>query len=247
VWWPRLLPGAAASAAHGLIRTAHAVRALTWCARPDALLTAELAGGLAFWAARYQLLPGAPTLAGRHHGVDAITRLPRLDPSVPSTGPGIAGRLSSLIQLRDLPDALDGWGPIGAPEAALDELVHAAGRVLATRDDAPIAFCHAVTAPAAIQMVLPQLPLGLHRASVAAAWQVAGSIIAAFASPRSPAESEAADDDVPTSEQLAERAVELGDEHVIKLTEAAVRHHARTGDTTLLVAADRFRRRITAR
>jgi hypothetical protein len=33
---------------------------------------------------------------------------------------------------------------------------------------------------------------------------------------------------------------------VIKLTEAALREHARTGDDTLLVAADRFRDRIPA-
>ena len=44
--------------------------------------------------------------------------------------------------------------------------------------------------------------------------------------------------------ELTARAVEHGDEHVIKLTEAALREHARTGDPTLLVAADRFRDRV---
>jgi hypothetical protein len=45
-------------------------------------------------------------------------------------------------------------------------------------------------------------------------------------------------------DRLARRAVEHGDEHVIKLTEAAVREFHRRGDTTLLVAADRFRDRV---
>ena len=39
-------------------------------------------------------------------------------------------------------------------------------------------------------------------------------------------------------------AIENGDEHVIKLTEAAGREFRRTGDRTLLVAAERFRGRI---
>ena len=63
-WWPRLLPGLAASATHGVIRTAHAVRSLRAAPDPDPLLVDELAQGLAFWAARYQIVPGAPGLAG---------------------------------------------------------------------------------------------------------------------------------------------------------------------------------------
>ena len=61
-WWPRLLPGLAASATHGVIRTAHAVRSLRAAGDqpPEPLLVDELAQGLAFWAARYEPLPGAP-------------------------------------------------------------------------------------------------------------------------------------------------------------------------------------------
>jgi hypothetical protein len=127
-WWPRLLPGLAASATHGVIRTAHAVRSLRAAGhRPDPLLVDELAQGLAFWAARYEPLPGDPGLAGALAAVPAIAGLPRLDPA-----------------------------------------------------------------------------------------------------------------------ELSGRAVEHSDEHVIKLTEAALREHSRTGDATLLVAADRFRNRLDA-
>ncbi|MGH3519366.1 MAG: questin oxidase family protein, partial [Haloechinothrix sp.] len=64
-WWPRLLPGLAASATHGVIRTAHAVRSLAAAGPdPNPLLVDELAQGLAFWGARYQPLPGTPTLTG---------------------------------------------------------------------------------------------------------------------------------------------------------------------------------------
>jgi hypothetical protein len=247
-WWPRLLPGLAASATHGVIRTAHAVRSLRGSgAQPHALLVDELAQGLGFWAARYQTVPGNPQLAGSSGSVAALSRLPRLDPSIPSEGLGIAGRLVSLHRLAGFSDGLDAWGPPLAPDDALDDLIGAAARVLAARDDAPIAFCHAVTAPAAVRLVLPELPSTLQRATVAASWQVVGGIVAAFASPRQEAESVAADADADALLQtLDARAIENGDEHVIKLTEAAGREYRRTKNVTLLVGADRFRDRVSA-
>ncbi len=247
-WWPRLLPGLAASATHGVIRTAHAVRSLRAAGpNPEPLLVDELAQGLAFWAARYQPLPGDPRLAGPLAAVPAIAALPRLDPEVPDDGPAIVGRLRVVHRADGFAAGLDSWGPPADPDAALDELIGAAARVLAARSDAPIAFCHAVTAPAAVRMVLPELPPALRTASVAASWQAVGGIVAAFAVPRLPAEGSAADADAAAQLPAAEligRAVDNGDEHVIKLTEAALREHARTGDPTLLVAADRFRDRV---
>jgi hypothetical protein len=243
-WWPRLLPGLAASATHGVIRTAHAVRSLRDAGDdPDPLLVDELAQGLAFWAARYQALPGDPGLAGDLAAVPAVAALPRLDADLPERGPGITGRLGQLDALAGFPAGLDAWGPPDDADAALDDLIGAAARVLAARADAPIAFCHAVTSPAAVRMVLPELPPELRQRSVANAWQVVGGIVAGFASPRMDTE-RLAETAPPDRDELAGRAVEHGDEHVIKLTEAALREHARTGDATLLVAADRFRSRV---
>ncbi len=247
-WWPRLLPGLAASATHGVIRTAHAVRSLRDAgAEPHALLVDELAQGLGFWAARYQTLPGNPQLAGSSDSVASLRRLPRLDPAVPSEGLGIAGRLMSLRLLDGFADGLDKWGPPLTPDDALDDLIGAAARVLVAREDVPIAFCHAVTAPAAVRLVLPELPSDLQRASVAASWQVVGAIVAAFASPRLEAESIAAEGDAGALLQtLDARAITHGDEHVIKLTEAAEREYRRTKNVALLVGADRFRDRVSA-
>jgi hypothetical protein len=180
--------------------------------------------------------------------VEATASLPRLDPAVAADGPGVGGRLRSLFRLPELGRALDVWGPGGDDDAALDSLIGAAARVLAAREDAPIAFCHAVTAPAAVRIVLPHLPPTLGSASVAASWQVVGGIVAAFAAPRQEAESQAAQGPHTASEDdlaaLADQAVGHGDEHVIKLTEASIREFRRTGDMTLIVAAERFRKRI---
>ena len=244
VWWPRLLPGAAASATHGIIRTAHAVRSLAEHGDAEPLLVDELVAALGYWASRYQAVPGAPSLRGDADARAALARLPRLDPAVRSRGPGISGRLDALVALDDLPRALDAWGPEAPDEHALDELVTAAAGILVTRSDAPIAFCHAVTAPAAVRMILPQLPADQHPATVAACWQLVASIVAAFGAPRGHDEGRVPWTELPATDDLARRAIAHGDEHVIKLTEACLRQFELTGDTTLLVAAERFSLRL---
>lgn len=246
-WWNRLLPGAAASATHGPIRTAHAVRNLMESTTVEPLLVEELGAGLAYWAARYQTLPGSPGLAGTDDDVgDAIGHLPRLRPGTPPHGPGIGGMLRSLGHLDGLPRALDAWRPPPDPAAALDELVSGAARVLLAHPGAPIVFCHAVTAPAAIRMILPTIPEGSHRATVATCWQLVASLVAAFGS--TPV---AADPDgcgpTPDPTDLAHAAIEHGDEHVVKLTEACIRQFDHTGDPVLLTAAERFRHWIEPR
>jgi hypothetical protein len=74
---------------------------------------------------------------------------------------------------------------------------------------------------------------------------VVAGLIAAFAAP--PEAGERIRRDVDPASLLAElgaRAVEHGDEHVIKLAEASLREYRISGDTTLLVGAARFRARI---
>ena len=75
-WLPRLIPGVMAHGTHGLIRTAHAVRALE-----DAetlLRVEELAAALGYWGAYYQELPGVPHLTGTCAIDQALDQLPRL-------------------------------------------------------------------------------------------------------------------------------------------------------------------------
>src|SRR5206468_6951527 len=74
LWVPRLLPGLMAAATHGVIRTAHALRSLGELDTPPR--RAELAAGLAYWAARYQTLPGTVSLTGRLRVDDALAALP---------------------------------------------------------------------------------------------------------------------------------------------------------------------------
>ena len=64
-WWPRLLPGAVASATHCLIRTWHAVRALREAV--TAPRVDELAQALGYWAARWHPLPAVFAPSVRLH------------------------------------------------------------------------------------------------------------------------------------------------------------------------------------
>src|SRR5262249_4813269 len=60
LWTARLAPGLSAAATHGVIRTAHAARALG--RRETPVRRAELARGLAYWAAAYEELPARAVL-----------------------------------------------------------------------------------------------------------------------------------------------------------------------------------------
>ena len=63
-WWPRLLPGIAAGATHGVIRVGHAVLSLR--AEETGPRVAELAHALGYWAMRWQPVPVvAPRGTGR--------------------------------------------------------------------------------------------------------------------------------------------------------------------------------------
>ncbi len=111
-WWPRLLPGIAAGATHGVIRTGHAVNALL--EHEDAPRRAELGQALGYWAARWQpvpaavpsgtvgpaaALPGVPRVPDQEGGI--IRRLAQI--------PGLAGWTSALAALR--PPRKPSWPP----------------------------------------------------------------------------------------------------------------------------------------
>ena len=78
-WVPRLVPGTVGAATHGLIRTAHGLRAL---GEADTLpRRLEVATGLAYWASSYQELPGPPLLIGHQDVPGGLGR-----PSLPARG-----------------------------------------------------------------------------------------------------------------------------------------------------------------
>ncbi|MGI5152608.1 questin oxidase family protein [Plantactinospora sp. CA-294935] len=228
-WWPRLLPGIAAGATHGVIRVGHAVRALRDAETPPRI--AELGAGLAYWAARWQ--PLAPPGTGPYPATDPRTALDRV-PRVPDQRFGIRSRLAQLAGSAEWPAAAGAvpGDPGATVPARLAAVVDAAVvRYGSHGHGNPIMLVHAATAPNAVLRTLPALPAALWQPSLAAAWAATAAVTAAYA-PADPRPLPA----VRSGGRLDEawsRAVDSGDEHAIKFVDTAIDTYARSGDPTL--------------
>ncbi|MFJ5921846.1 questin oxidase family protein [Kitasatospora sp. NPDC092948] len=234
-WWTRLLPGLCGGSTHPVIRVGHAVRTLRSGASTEPRL-AELAHGLGYWAARQHRvaaltpLPGAGRAAVDRAAADRAAAALDLVPRIAVQDGGFPARLE---QVTDLPVwAADEPAPAEA-HRRLVELVRAATHRYATHGHGEeTMLVHAATAPNAVLRILPVLPPALWPASLRAAWTAAAAVTSMYA----PAEAVPC---VPvgdlTAEEVFERALTHGDEHVIKLTDTALD----VGDAAALAAAVR--------
>lgn len=250
-WWPRLIPGAGAGLTHGLIRTTHIVRSMVRSPgeEPTEAQLRELATGLSYWAGRYVEQPGASSLGGNGH-------LPEILASIPRLGPEVSGQ----IKLQDKGlflhmSGVQGWSEAVSGLASPDDVQQALSDVTAAfvqvnlvhGDQFPIPLVHTVTAPAALRLMLPHLPAGMHLPSFVAVWRACSALLATFAQSRDPETSTrwAHDDRGLLSErELAERAIDHGDEHAMKFTEACLREYAVNPDDRYLLAAEQMQGRL---
>ncbi len=234
-WWPRLTPGLAAAATHGIIRTSHAARSLA--ASETSERRAELARGLAYWAALYLEIPGPARTAGRLDLAAAISGLPV--PAGPVPRGLITDRIrTSLAGEPRFPGAVAALRPPADVSADLLELGTTFARIFAVYGRRqPIGFLHAVTAPVAARSALGFLPADLGRPTYDALWQVAAALYSTHAADAEPEPVPLADP--PAPDVLADMAVATGDEHAIKLTEACLRLHSESADPVLRHAAAR--------
>lgn len=231
-----LLPGCFASAGHGLLRTAHAVRALGDEDSP--LRRRELAYGLGLWSARYQELPG--TVGARPAGVVPAALL--------ATGPVVAparrraGLFTEQVAVLDTEVAFDqalAAVDLGdAPLSVLSSLCAAAARAYLANPGARIAYVHALTIPSALRMLAPLLPSALQREAVGCAVKAA---VALHAVSHCDGEESAASAEV---ERLAGDEAETRyraacslDDHAIKFSEACLREDRVAPDPALRLAA----------
>jgi hypothetical protein len=145
-----------------------------------------------------------------------------------------AGALAGFDAVRDLVP------PPADVSAALSDLIRTStlaylrhgtqGRSVAT-----IAFVHAVTGPAALRRLAPYVRPETARAALPWAWQAVAGIYAAYAR-----RDNASRDPRPkaTPDELIARALENGDEHAIKFTEALLGEHTWHPDDAFLAAAE---------
>jgi Questin oxidase-like len=235
-WISRLIPGLMAGGTHGLIRTAHAVRALSEAATP--LRVEELASALAYWAAYYQTLPGVPRLQGPLDLDRAIQQIPRIGRDHPneSRREGVPREfVRGLAEYPEFAQAIDRFGTTEAVDTSLNRLSEMGARLyLANASTHPLVFIHALTGPAAVRLLLPHMPAALSRIALAYCWQALAAWVAAYGSDTSGAP----DDSAPPSEpELVGRALGTRDHHAIKLAEACLREYRLKRQPVYLKAA----------
>ena len=224
-WVGRLAPGFCAAATHGPIRVGHAARALGAGETKPRLR--ELADALAAWAATWQQLPASePAAGGATSPREAISRVPVVPPEKRRAG-NIVTALGALGEFPEFAPVIGLIDTSGDPEKLISELTLIFARVyLANANNIPtvIAFIHGVTSHAALGNIAPHVGEASMRGALRYAWQTGCGLYACYGSGAAVgAEIEAVHEN---AEDLIDRAIENGDEHVIKFTEACLSRYA---------------------
>lgn len=233
-WSGRLSPGLVAAAMHGLLRAAHAARSLS--RMETGARKKELAEGLAYWAARYQILPSAKaSRAGSLKPSQAIKQVALL----PAERRG-RGLISDALLGLDGFDPFTGVADLVDPnveaERFLSDLTETFARAFLANASSGnvIAFIHAVTGPSSIRLLLPYVTPEARRDLLRYGWQAAAAIYSGYGRT---AEFGPFDGEAPKREDLIERAVASDDDHAIKFTEACLREYDVNPQPVYLLAA----------
>jgi len=233
-WLPRLSAGVSGSAAHGIIRVSHVVRALA--VRETEPRRRELAAALAYWASSFYRLPDEAHASAPFTVEQAIDRLEMVDPEHRGQG-SIVDRLAPLRAMPSFAKTADLVDLSAEPAAVLHALTRAFARVYcsnAAQRDGLIARIHAITGASALRPLLPHLPVSLHRPLLRHVWQLDAAVYVTHAARGAVAPRI---ETFATTEDLVAAAIDSGDEHAIKLTEVSLREDAVAPDPAFRMAA----------
>lgn len=161
---PKRWPGLFAGAGHGLLRTAHAVRALEQ--EDSALRRRELARGLAYWSARYQRLPGRPGIGEQSwtgilgEARSGERRDPFAWPLVGEPGARVGLFFEAIARLDRFPAFADAIERLARPRASdfsafTSALARLACGLYLEHPESRIAYVHLLTIPSAIRLLAP--------------------------------------------------------------------------------------------
>ncbi len=232
-WVPVLAVGIMAGATHGLIRTAHAVRSFAGD-ETSAARKRELIAGLAYWAARYQPMPGSLKAVAPRMPSEAVVDLEIMPPGMRERATSIFSAVAQLDHFAPFEQAINLAAPGDDVSAFISDLTANMARLyLQNAGSASIAYVHTVTAPSALRMLAPHLSPETTRLAARYAWQAAAAIHARSHAPH--------EVDLPVTlpepEDIIDRAVFSGDEHAIKFTEACLREYALNPEPAFIAGA----------
>jgi len=225
-WLERLAPGFAAAAAHGVIRTGHAVRALTDADTPAR--RRELADGLAYWAASFILLPGHHSR--RPHGTakpsEAIERVKLLPIWRRRWRHSLTSAMGQLNRFEPFAQTFSMVDTGADSNLFISDLSSTFATVFlanARTAFSAISFIHAVTGPVALRPMVPYVSKHSMATALRYAWQTSAALYSRFAISAQLADPDKAD--LEGDNQMIERAIESGDEHAIKFTDACLNEY----------------------
>ena len=237
-WVERLAPGFCAAATHGVIRVGHAARSLAGEETRPRL--GELADAFASWATTYQELPAhGHSVNGTLRPREAITRVAVVPPDRRNP---VGNITASLAALDDMPEFAPSLGLIdtsGELAPLVAEITEVFTRVyLANAHDirTAIAFIHGVTSPAALGNLARVTSERTARGALRYGWQSGCALYACYGG--ATVSIDRVDPREEDADEIIDRAVAHGDEHVIKFTEACLSRYTLGPSPVYLVAAD---------
>jgi Questin oxidase-like len=246
-WVERLAPGFCAAATHGVIRVGHAARSLAAEETPQRLR--ELADAFASWATTYQELPAHGLAAnGTMRPREAITRVAVVPPDRRNQVGNITAALAALDDMPQFAPPLGLIDTSGELAPLVAEITEVFTRVyLANAHDirTTIAFIHGVTSPAALGNISRVTSERIARGTLRYAWQSGCALYACYGG--ATAAIDPVDPPDVDADELIDRAIAHGDEHVIKFTEACLSRHALGPSPVYLAAIDHVRGMIPQR
>jgi hypothetical protein len=194
------------------------------------------------WSPR--LLPGCAGslthgLIRTAHAVRSLREADRQgDLQIDELARGLAFWATGFTRLKTAPGR-GGDLDAAAVDRALSELTaEYAGHYAATMPSFPIPLIHTITAPAAMRLLLAELPADLHAAAFRTIAEVNWELFARFGGKRAGSHPPGGPATDRTFTTLAAEAVDIGDEHAIKICEATMRENALRSDLRYLGAAN---------
>jgi questin oxidase-like protein len=232
-WASRLAPGLSGAATHGLIRTAHAARALGQAETGPRLN--ELSDALAYWAASYHSFGPAPPPEPRHFSLDeALAMVPHLNPPM---GDNIDRTLKGLDGSRDFVTVINYLGTSPDPVRDLSDLTERFAGVYVSNahdEESVFAVVHALTGPSALRLLSPHVTNSTRELLLLYAWQTVAAIYAVWAKDRTaPKVTEPA----VSGDELRDVALANGAPHAIKFVDACLREYELNPQPVYLAAA----------
>ncbi|UCH63236.1 MAG: DUF4243 domain-containing protein [Fidelibacterota bacterium] len=182
-WLPRLAPGLAGAAGHGLLRTGHAIRNIAL--EESNLLYDELAASLGYWAARFLKLPGiiGSESTGSLRPAEALSRIKWQYKERPSRITNISDGLEGLTGFSPFSGVVNLVTIPAEPLELLSQITEAMARVFLSNsyDSAKvIPFIHSLVVPGALRYVIPYIePEGIP-ILLRYGWQFAGALYAIY-------------------------------------------------------------------